>query len=187
MGFENFCSRALAKTAPRAQGPPRLAAGAGDRNAETLKNFYVLECLGQFSRAFSSGSDQRPPRAHRRNASSTLGAKVEGAADAPAQSSGATSLFPAKREVKREVGKAWQAWPGNQTSWKSLVRSLVGRGWAKCSEGRRIRTLLAENCFLHESVLAPFPLFRCFGPPARRKRRGIFICPQVARSAGNSA
>ena len=29
---------------------------------------------------------------------------------------GATSLFPAKREVKREVGKAWQAWPGNQTS-----------------------------------------------------------------------
>ena len=29
---------------------------------------------------------------------------------------GGTSLFPAKREVKREVGKAWQAWPGNQTS-----------------------------------------------------------------------
>ena len=29
---------------------------------------------------------------------------------------GVTSLFPAKREVKREVGKAWQAWPGNQTS-----------------------------------------------------------------------
>ena len=29
---------------------------------------------------------------------------------------GGASFFPAKREVKREVGKAWQAWPGNQTS-----------------------------------------------------------------------
>ena len=29
---------------------------------------------------------------------------------------GDTSLFPAKREVKREVGHAWQAWPGTQTS-----------------------------------------------------------------------
>ena len=38
---------------------------------------------------------------------------------------GAASLFPAKREVKREVSKAWQAWPGNQTSGGSLVRSLV--------------------------------------------------------------
>ena len=40
----------------------------------------------------------------------------------------ATSLFPAKREVKREVRKAWQAWPGNQTLTRSLVRSLVGAG-----------------------------------------------------------
>ncbi len=38
---------------------------------------------------------------------------------------GTTSLFPAKREVKREASKAWQAWPGNQTSSGSLVRSLV--------------------------------------------------------------
>ena len=30
------------KVLPRAPGPPRLAAGAGDRNAETLKDFYVL-------------------------------------------------------------------------------------------------------------------------------------------------
>ena len=104
------------KTAPRAQGPPRLAAGAGDRNAETLENFYILGRLGQFSRGFSFGSDQRAVRDHRRNAIGTLGAKVKGAADAPAQSSGATSLFPAKREVKREVGKACRAWPGNQTS-----------------------------------------------------------------------
>ena len=35
------------------------------------------------------------------------------------------SLFPAKREVKRELSKAWQAWPGNQTSSRCLVRSLV--------------------------------------------------------------
>ncbi len=38
---------------------------------------------------------------------------------------------PAKREVKREASKRWQAWPGNQTSSRSLVRSLVwtvGRG-----------------------------------------------------------
>ena len=28
--------------APRAPGPPRLAAGAGGRNAETLKDFYFL-------------------------------------------------------------------------------------------------------------------------------------------------
>ena len=44
---------------------------------------------------------------------------------------GGTSLFPAKREVKREVAKVWLAWPGNQTSSRSLVRSLVwpaGRG-----------------------------------------------------------
>ena len=33
----------------------------------------------------------------------------------------ATSLFPAKREVKREASKHWQAWPGNQTSSRSLV------------------------------------------------------------------
>ena len=37
-----------------------------------------------------------------------------------------TSLFPAKREAKREATKAWQAWPRNQTSWRCLVRSLVG-------------------------------------------------------------
>ena len=35
------------------------------------------------------------------------------------------SLFPAKREVKRELSKAWQAWLGNQTSSRCLVRSLV--------------------------------------------------------------
>ena len=42
VGFGNFCWRAEMRPAPRAQGPPRLAAGAGDRNAETFKNFHIL-------------------------------------------------------------------------------------------------------------------------------------------------
>ena len=43
------------------------------------------------------------------------------------------SLSPAKREVKREATKAWQAWPRNQTSSRCLVRSLV---WGAPSPGR---------------------------------------------------
>ena len=39
-----FCSRAL--------GPPRLAAGAGDRNAETLMDFYVLGLREAISACF---------------------------------------------------------------------------------------------------------------------------------------
>ncbi len=38
---------------------------------------------------------------------------------------GAASLYPAKREAKREASKRWQAWAGNQTSSRSLVGSLV--------------------------------------------------------------
>ena len=39
--------------------PPRLAAGAGDRNAETLKDFYVLGLLEAISERFSSGQDHQ--------------------------------------------------------------------------------------------------------------------------------
>ena len=39
VGFENFRWRSEMRPAPRAQGPPRLAAGAGDRNAETSRIF----------------------------------------------------------------------------------------------------------------------------------------------------
>ena len=53
VGFENFRWRAEMRPAPRAQGPPRLAAGAGDRNAETLKDFHVLGPSAQVPRAFS--------------------------------------------------------------------------------------------------------------------------------------
>ena len=54
--------RAEMSPAPRAQGPPRLAAGAGDRNAETLKDFHILGSSAQFPRAFFFGSDQIFPR-----------------------------------------------------------------------------------------------------------------------------
>ena len=66
VGFENFRWRAEMRPAPRAQGPPRLAAGAsrggGARNAETLKDFHVLGFSAQFPRAFFFGSDQIFPR-----------------------------------------------------------------------------------------------------------------------------
>ena len=62
VGFENFRWRAEMRPAPRAQGPPRLAAGAGDRNAETLKDFYILGPSAQFPRAFSLGTDPIFPR-----------------------------------------------------------------------------------------------------------------------------
>ena len=55
---------------------------------------------------------------------------------------GATSLIPAKREVKREATKAWQAWPGNQTSSRCLVRSLVS----------------LAGCFPHLLASRPCPL-----------------------------
>ena len=42
VGFKNFCRRRENGFCSRALGPPRLAAGAGDRNTETLKDFYVL-------------------------------------------------------------------------------------------------------------------------------------------------
>ena len=62
VGFENFRWRAEMRPAPRAQGPPRLAAGAGDRNAETLKDFHILGSSAQFPRAFFFGPDQIFPR-----------------------------------------------------------------------------------------------------------------------------
>ena len=61
-GFENSRWRAEMKPAPRAQGPLRLAAGAGDRNAEPLKDFHMLGPSAQFPRAFLFGSDQIFPR-----------------------------------------------------------------------------------------------------------------------------
>ena len=45
---------------------------------------------------------------------------------------GCASLFPAKREVKREVGKACQAWPGNQTSEKVWLEVWLTWWAARC-------------------------------------------------------
>ena len=104
------------RSAPRAQGPPRLAAGAGDRNAETFKEFHILGFSAQFPRAFflaltkySQGSPfemQAVPQVLFWRALELLKPILQGR----------TSFFPAKREVKREVGKACQEWPGNHTS-----------------------------------------------------------------------
>ena len=44
LGLIPICSRAL--------GPPRLAAGAGDRQSETLTNIYYLAPSGCFSKRF---------------------------------------------------------------------------------------------------------------------------------------
>ena len=55
---------------------------------------------------------------------------------------GGTSLFPAKREAKREATKAWQAWPGNQTSSRCLVRSLVSAAGGYGGPGFEIRVPL---------------------------------------------
>ena len=41
-GLLKFLSEAKKGGCSRAPSPPRLAAGAGDRNAETLKDFYVF-------------------------------------------------------------------------------------------------------------------------------------------------
>ena len=62
VGFENFRWRAEMRPAPRAQGPPRLAAWAGDRDAETLQDFHILGPSAQVPRAFFFGSDQIFPR-----------------------------------------------------------------------------------------------------------------------------
>ena len=62
VGFENFRWRAEMRLAPRAQGPPRLAAGAGGRDAETRLDFQILGPSAQFPRAFFFGSDPIFPR-----------------------------------------------------------------------------------------------------------------------------
>ena len=70
-----------------------------------------------------------------------------------------TSLFPAKREAKREATKAWQAWPGNQTSSRCLVRSLVRRRGATAARASKSGPPLKRNGILHGSLLAPFSPF----------------------------
>ena len=42
VGFNKFCRGRKNRVRSRALSPPRLATGAGDRNTETLKDFYVF-------------------------------------------------------------------------------------------------------------------------------------------------
>ena len=109
VGFENFRWRAEMKPAPRTQGPLRPAAGAGDRNAEAVKDFYVLRPSAQFPVAFFlvlTMNFQGHPLEMQAVPQVLFRRALQGG----------TSFFPAKREVEREVGKACQAWPGNRTS-----------------------------------------------------------------------
>ncbi len=94
---------------------------------------------------------------------------------------GASSPFPAKRELKRELAKAWQAWTGNQTSCRSLVRSLVcmrsahpaphaseesskgaGYGGGRCSHCAWVGARPAPRARRPQSPPPPLP------PPSRR-------------------
>ena len=81
----------------------------------------------QFLRAYSSAGNQQFPKSPKPILSSSPSPTLM-CAEALSPPMWTTSLFPAIREVKREVAKAWQAWPRNQTSPRSLVRSLVCLG-----------------------------------------------------------
>ena len=52
VGFKKFCRSRENGFCSRALGPPRLAAGAGDRQSETLTNIYNLAPSGCFSKRF---------------------------------------------------------------------------------------------------------------------------------------
>ena len=82
----------------------------------------------QFLRAFSSAPIHQLPKPPKQISSCSLGNSLMRAEAPLPHPRGGTSLFPAKREVKREVPKAWQAWPRNQTSSRCLVISLVCLG-----------------------------------------------------------
>ena len=72
VGFE-ISARGVNFRAPCALGPPRLAAGAGDRNAETLKDFYVLGLLEAISERFVFGTEPSGARAPKMNLKLHLG------------------------------------------------------------------------------------------------------------------
>ena len=57
----------------RALSPPRLAAGAGGRNTETLKDFYVLGLLDVISERFFFGVGPSGSRAPQTNLKLHLG------------------------------------------------------------------------------------------------------------------
>ena len=62
MHKKNLCRRLEIPTPPRALGPPRLAAGAGDRLSETLGNISISHPVAGFSLLFLSSLGARPPQ-----------------------------------------------------------------------------------------------------------------------------
>ena len=93
------------------------------------------------------------------------GASIQG----PTPATQGASLFPAKREAKREATKAWQAWPGNQTSSRCLVRSLVS----------------LAGCFPHLHASRPCPLRPWVGAVSvRRASVRTRWCPQGRLAQG---
>ncbi len=73
VGFKKFCRRRKNGVCSRALSPPRLAAGAGDRNTETLKDFYVLGLLEAISERFVFGAEPSGSRAPQMNLKLHLG------------------------------------------------------------------------------------------------------------------
>ncbi len=73
VGFKKFCRRRKNGVCSRALSPPRLAAGAGDRNTETLKDFYVLGLLEAISERFVFGTEPSGSRAPQMNLKLHLG------------------------------------------------------------------------------------------------------------------
>ena len=142
---------------------------------------FGLEWPGQLNFCFREADEKLPGRSCEHFA---VAAPTPAMLWAPA---GVTSLFPAKREVKREVSKAWQAWPGNQTSCKGLVGSLVGAGGAWSGPGPQIRIPLETKRYPTRNVSGPIlPFLDVFaarqlikkealpraGGPCSRKPRG---------------
>ena len=86
---------------------------------------------------------------------------------------GGTSLFPAKREAKREATKAWQAWPGNQTSSRCLVRSLVSAAGGYSGPGFEIRVPLETKWYPTRKSSGPIlPFLEVFWAQINEEREG---------------
>ncbi len=67
VGFENVYRSRLERRAARAPSPPRRAAGAGGRNAETPKDFYVSGPLDAIPARLFFASEPPAPRISQMN------------------------------------------------------------------------------------------------------------------------
>ena len=97
------------------------------------------------------------------------GASIQG----PTPPTQGASLFPAKREAKREATKAWQAWPGNQTSSRCLVRSLVSAAGGYSGPGFEIRVSLDTKWYPTRKSSGPIlPFLEVFWAQILKKKKG---------------